>query len=70
MILESRQQVENTREKVRLLEERCRAYEADPGAMSYARRLTLRSLRRMIDQMKEEVERFESRVGATSGRES
>jgi hypothetical protein len=49
MNLESRQQAENTREKLRLLEERCRAIEEGPGEMTYARRLTLRSFRRMMN---------------------
>ncbi len=62
MTLENHQQAENTREKLRLLEERYRLNAEKPGPMTEARRLTLRSLRRLINEMKEELIRYESRA--------
>jgi hypothetical protein len=69
MNLESHRQADNTREKLRLLEERCRAIAEEPGELTYARKLTLRSFGRMMNQMREELARFESRAAA-SGRGS
>jgi hypothetical protein len=64
--LETREHVENTRTKIRLLEERYRANEAEAGPITEARRLTMRSLRRMINQMTEDIVRFESRAKTSS----
>ena len=70
MNLESAQEVENTRVKLRMLEEAYRANEEEPGEMTYARRLTMRSLKRLMNQLTEEIVRFESRAASAAGRET
>ena len=51
-----------TREKLRSLEARYEAVRQDPASDAHVQELTLRSLKRMINQMKEEIIRFESRA--------
>jgi hypothetical protein len=70
MSIQNRRQLENTRKKLLMLEDRCQALEADPesGTPAPARELTLRSLKKLINQLKEEIARFESRVSAKSDR--
>jgi hypothetical protein len=60
MELKDEREVEVTREKLRSLEARYRVVGQDPGEDAHIQELTLRSLRRMINQMKEEIARFES----------
>ena len=60
MKLESYRQVEVTREKIRMLEEQYEATRAKEDIADHARELTLRSLRKFINQMKEDIVRFES----------
>lgn len=57
MSIQNRRQLENTRKKLLLLEERCRAIEAEPRSdeSGFAAGVTVRSLRKMIDQMKVEM---------------
>ncbi len=62
MGLHSQSELESTRRKLRLLEER---YEAHANATSdspHARKLTMQSLRRLINQLKEEIARYESKT--------
>ncbi len=61
MDLKDEREVEVTREKLRLLESRHDALRREPATDAHIRELTLRSLKRMINQMKEEVVRFQSR---------
>jgi hypothetical protein len=61
MNLQDERELEATREKLRFLEERHDAIRAKPVANDYARELTLRSLRRTINQLKEEIVWAESR---------
>jgi hypothetical protein len=72
MSIQNRRQLENTRKKLLILEERCRTLEAESEPESRtpspARSLTLRSLKKLINQMKEEIVRFESRVSTKSER--
>ena len=68
MTLESQQEVENTRVKLRMLEDAYRRNEEETGEMTYARRLTMRSLKRLMNQLTEEIVRFESRAASPSGR--
>jgi hypothetical protein len=70
MSIQNRRQLENTRKKLLILEERCRTLEAEPesNTPSPTRELTLRSLKKLINQMKEEIARFESRASAKSER--
>lgn len=53
-----------TREKLRSLEERYRAVQQDAKGDVHVQELTLRSLKKMINQMKEEIARYESRKAA------
>jgi hypothetical protein len=60
MELNDEREVEVTREKLRSLEARYQVVGQAPGEDAHVQELTLRSLRRMINQMKEEIARFES----------
>jgi hypothetical protein len=61
MELKDEREVAVTREKLRSLEARYQAVSDDPAGDAHVQELTLRSLKRMINQMKEEIARFESR---------
>ena len=61
MSLQGHRELETTRDKLRLLEERYEAERCEEGA-NHSRELSLRSLRRLINQLKEEIARFESRA--------
>lgn len=61
MELKDEREAEVTREKLRSLEARYRSVSQAPGDDAHIQELTLRSLKRMIDQMKEELARYESR---------
>jgi len=69
MSLQSKRELEVTREKLRGLEEQYTAALTEEGENTYARELTLRSLRRTITQLKEEIARFEARTGAALSNE-
>ena len=62
MDLKNERQVAVTREKIRLLEARYEALRQQPAENAHVRALTLRSLKRMINQMTEEIVRFECRT--------
>ena len=70
MTLNSQREVENTRQKLRLLEERYKLIAERPCENEHVRELTLHSLKRIINQMKEEITRFECHavVTPTGGR--
>jgi hypothetical protein len=68
MEITDERQVQNTREKLRLLEERYDAVKRDVADTTPARDWTLRSLKRLINQFKEEIIRFESRARARSAK--
>ena len=59
MKLSSQREVDNTRQKLRLLEERYKLAAERPCENEHHRELTLQSLKRMINQMKEEIIWFE-----------
>ena len=61
MDLKNVRQVAVTREKIHLLEVRYESLRSKPAENAHVRELTLRSLKRMINQMKEEILRFEAR---------
>ena len=61
MSLQSHRELEATREKLRLLEERYEADKRDWSGDEHVRELSMRSLKRLINQLKEEIVRFESR---------
>lgn len=69
MNLENQQQVENTRVKLRMLEDLYRRAAEEEGDMTVVRRLEMRSLKRLMNQLTEEIVRYESRAAtAAKGR--
>ncbi len=62
MMLDNETQVLNTRAKLHELEERYQALRADLSEDPRVRRLTMISLKRLINQLTEEITRFESRL--------
>ena len=66
MSLQSKRELEVTRQKLRDLEKLYDTTAADTDDKSYARDLTLRSLKRTINQLKEEIVRFEARTNAST----
>jgi flagellar biosynthesis chaperone FliJ len=60
MRLETIHQVETTRRKLALLEEHYEEVRQKPAADEHVRELTLRSLKKFINQLKEEIVRFEA----------
>lgn len=67
MSIQSIRQLEKTREKLRMLEGRLGELEAKPAPNPRTRDLTRRSLKQLINQLKEEIARFESHAPARSG---
>jgi hypothetical protein len=65
MNLTSVQEVEATREKIRLLEARYEALRNKPAEDAHVRELTLRSLKRTIHQMREDIVRYHSQTVST-----
>ena len=63
MELKSEREVQNTREKLNILEARAESVRGDPAGNPYVQELTLRSLKRIINQLKEEIARFEAHAG-------
>ncbi len=64
MNLQSQQELDSTREKLRLLERRYDAIRREEDGNEHERSLTLQSLRALINQLKEEITRFEGRTAA------
>jgi hypothetical protein len=62
MSIESRRELELTRAKLKLLEERLVAVAQEPDQNPRAQEWSFRSLKQTINQMKEEMARFESRA--------
>jgi hypothetical protein len=60
MTIENRRQLENTRRKLQELEELYGRTQQGPATSEHVRELTLRSLRKRINQFKEEIARFEA----------
>ena len=61
MSLNNEQELSNTREKLRHLEARYEQLRNDSTETARIRELTMHSLKRMINQMKEEIARYEIR---------
>ncbi len=59
MGLKDKQELQATTAKLRILEERLEAARREPSDNPRAHELSLRSLSRMINQMKEDIARFE-----------
>lgn len=68
MTLQSNRELEVTRRKLHDLEQLYEQTRKSPAENGYARELTLRSLRRTINQLTEEIARFETRT--STGAES
>ena len=66
MTLRSKRELEVSESKLRGLEELYAKTLADSTENTYAQKLTLRSLRNSINQLKEEIARFESRTGSAA----
>ena len=64
MKLETNRELEVTRAKLHGLEQLYETTLAEPGEKTYARELTLRSLKRTINQFKEEIARFEAKTNS------
>ncbi len=60
MELKDEYEVEVTRSKLQVLEARFEASRREPAENAHVQELSLRSLKRMINQLKEEIARFES----------
>lgn len=60
MNLQSDRELANTRAKLRLLEEEYEATRNDASEDAYLREVTMHSLKRLINQLKEEVARYEA----------
>jgi hypothetical protein len=63
MTPESQQQIEFTRDKLRLLERTYAETKRESKGTTHTRELTLRSLRGLINQLKEEIARHEAHSG-------
>ena len=66
MSIGSRRELEVTRGKLKLLEERLAAVRKEPAQNRRAQEWSVRSLTETINQMKEEITRFESRAGSAA----
>jgi hypothetical protein len=62
MSIESRREFELTRAKLKLLEDRLAALRKEPEGDRRVQEWSVRSLTQAINQMKEEMARFESRA--------
>jgi hypothetical protein len=67
MSIENQRQLENTRAKLQMMEELYDKLRQEPTDNALVDELTLRSLRKRINQFKEEIIRFECRLGASAG---
>jgi hypothetical protein len=66
MSIQSRRELEVTRDKLKLLEERLAGLLKEPEETPRAQEWSVRSLKQTINQMKEEMARFESRAKGTA----
>jgi hypothetical protein len=60
MTLRNRRELENTRAKLRLLEDRYEASKSEHDGDEHVRELSRISIKRLINQLKEEIARFEA----------
>jgi len=60
MSIQSKRQLENMRAKLKLLEDRQRDLGCEPVANVLTRELTRQSLKKIVNQLKEEIVRFEA----------
>ncbi len=62
MTLRNEIELENTRQRLRELEERYHALQGDSAEDERVRELTLFSLKQLINQLKEEITRYEAHL--------
>lgn len=67
MELKNTKELEATREKLRILEERYAATQRRQGGDERVRNLTLESLKKLINQLTEEIVRFEAHMKNPAG---
>ncbi len=67
MSLQSQSELDSTRKKLHMLEERYETHKREKDGDSHTRELTMRSLKRLINQLKEEIARYESRSSLRQG---
>jgi uncharacterized membrane protein YccC len=60
MGLKNNRELQATKEKLRILEQRLEAARQEPSDSPRAHELSLKSLRRIFNQLKEEIARFET----------
>ena len=68
MTIANQTQLENTRAKLKLLEEQYANLKSQPAENAYTRELTLQALQRWIKELNEEILRYECKapLGANS----
>lgn len=66
MSIRSIRQLANTRAKLKILEDRLRELDDEPVANVRTRELTKNSLKKIANQLKEEIVRFEARRAPSS----
>jgi hypothetical protein len=64
MSIQSMRELESTRKKLEMLESRIRELNSEPIGNPHARELTKRSLKKLVNQLKEEIARFEAHASA------
>ena len=67
MTLRNEDELAGTRKKLRELEERYGAWERNSSADPRVRELSMTSLKRLINQLKEEIARYQARQPAARG---
>jgi hypothetical protein len=65
--LTSKRELNQTRRKLASLQQRYEATREDTGGDPHVRELTLRSLKKLMNQLQEEIARFEARAHARPG---
>lgn len=65
MVIRSAEELANTKEKLRMLQERYELRRAAPIDNPTVHELTLHSLKQLINQLTEEIVRYQSRVSAS-----
>jgi hypothetical protein len=66
MSIENQPQLENTRRKIQMMQELYDRKRHEPTDNALVQELTLRSLKKRINQFQEEITRFECRMGSSA----
>lgn len=66
MTLQNARELETTREKLKVLEDRFEESRRETAGDAHVRELSQRSLKRLINQLKEEIVRYEAHRGERS----